>query len=121
MIRRTVRIAWTGALLGLLAAGGPGTSGIAEAGRTLVLDDASRALMQFTGIRSLRGFTANERLAWQRWSPFVLALPGVQRWSAADWRAVARVLRAKGGRRESDFAALFGAHPRLVRALYAQR
>ena len=91
------------------------------ADRTLVLDDASRALMQFTGTRSLRGFTANERLAWRRWSPFVLALPGVQRWSAADRRAVARVLRAKGGRRESDFAALFAAHPRLVRTLYAQR
>jgi hypothetical protein len=89
--------------------------------RTTVLDDASRALLQLTGIRSLRGFTAKERLAWQRWSPFVLALPGVQRWSTAEWRAVARVLRAKGGKRESDFAVLLDAHPRLVRALFTQR
>jgi hypothetical protein len=107
------------AALGARVAAQLASGGAAD--RALVLDDASRALMQFTGIRSLRGFTANERLAWQRWSPFVLALPGVQRWSAADRRAVARVLRAKGGRRESDFAALFAAHPRLVRALYAQR
>jgi hypothetical protein len=31
------------------------------------------------------------------------------------------VLRAKGGRRESDFAALFTAHPRLAWALFALR
>jgi len=77
--------------------------------------------MHFTGLRSLRGFPPDERLAWRRWSPFVLALPGLTRWSAADRRAVARVVRAKGGRRESDFAALFAAHPRLTRALFALR
>ena len=87
--------------------------------RTAALDEASRVLMQLTRLRSLRGFTANERLAWRRWSPLVLALPGLSRWSASDRRAVARVVRAKGGRRESDFAALFAAHPRLVRALYS--
>jgi hypothetical protein len=76
--------------------------------RSLVLDDASRALVQFTGIGSLRGFTANERQAWQRWS-------------IADRRAVARVLRAKGGRRESDFAVLFAAHPQLVRSFFKLR
>jgi hypothetical protein len=77
--------------------------------------------MRLAGLQSLRGFTPNERLAWRRWSPFVLALPGLQRWSAADRRAAARVVRAKGGRRESDFAALFAAHPRLARALFALR
>jgi hypothetical protein len=85
------------------------------------LKEASRTLMGLTGLRSLRGFTPSERLAWRRWSPFVLALPGVARWSAADRRAIARVVRAKGGRRESDFAALFATHPRLVRALFALR
>ena len=89
--------------------------------RATALDDASRALMRLTGLRSLRGFTANERLAWRRWSPFLLALPGLSRWSAADRRAVARLVRAKGGRRESDFAALFAAHPRLAQALFALR
>lgn len=89
------------------------------AGRDAALDEASHALMRLCGLRSLRGFSANERLAWRRWSPLVLALPGITRWSAAELRAVARVLRAKGGRRESDFAALFAAHPRLVRALFS--
>jgi len=89
--------------------------------RASALDEASRTLMHLTGLRSLRGFTPAERLAWRRWSPFVLALPGLTRWSAADRRAVARVVRAKGGRRESDFVALFTAHPRLARALFALR
>jgi hypothetical protein len=81
------------------------------------LDEASRALMRLTGVRSLAGFTRDERTAWRRWSPLVLALPGVSRWRAAERRALARVVRAKGGRRESDFAALVDAHPRLARAL----
>jgi len=51
----------------------------------------------------------------------MLALPGLARWSAADLRAVARVVQSKGGRRERDFAALFAAHPRLVRALFSLR
>jgi hypothetical protein len=89
--------------------------------RAAALIEASRALLHFTGLRSLRGFTRDERLAWRRWSPLVLALPGRTRWRTAERRAVARVLRAKGGRRESDFAALFAAHPRLARALFALR
>ena len=89
------------------------------ADRAGALTEASRAMMRLAGMRSLRGFTPNERLAWRRWSPFLLALPGLPRWSAADRRAVARIVRAKGGRRESDFATLFAAHPRLARALFA--
>ncbi len=89
--------------------------------RASVLDEASRTLMRLTGLRSLRGFSPAERLAWRRWSPFVLALPGMTRWSATDRRAVARMVRAKGGRRESDFIALFAAHPRLARARFALR
>jgi hypothetical protein len=77
--------------------------------------------MRLCGLRSLRGFSANERMAWRRWSPLVLALPGIARWSGTELRAVAHVLRAKGGRRESEFAALFAAHPRLVRALFSLR
>ena len=77
--------------------------------------------MRATGLRSLQGFTRDERAAWRRWSPFMLALPGLSRWSAAERRALARVVRAKGGRRESDFARLFDAHPRLTTALFSRR
>ena len=69
------------------------------------------------GVRSLGGFTAGERLAWERWSPLMLTLPGVERWTDEERRALARIARAKGGRRESDYIRLFDAHRKLRHAL----
>jgi len=60
-----------------------------------------------------------ERLAWERWSPIVMILPGVGRWSLANRRAFAAVIRAKGGQRESEFVRRFNAHPLLHDALKA--
>ncbi len=89
--------------------------------RERVLAQCSRETMKLTGVRSLRGFSAGERLAWQRWSPLVVfALPGVSRWSLADRRALARVIRAKGGLDENEFIARFAAHPKLERALFGK-
>ena len=82
---------------------------------------AEREAMRLCGVRSLAGLTPGERLAWRRWSPLVNALPGLSRWSRADRRALAEVVRAKGGRRESDFAARFLAHPRLGATLLGER
>ena len=77
-----------------------------------MLAECSREAMRLTGVRSLRGFSAGERLAWQRWSPVVVfALRGVSRWSPAERRALARVIRAKGGHDEVEFLARFAAHP----------
>ena len=98
--------------------------GLARAGsaRELVLAQCINTTMKLTGVRSLRGFSAGERLAWERWSPLVVfALPGVSRWSLSDKRALARVIRAKGGRDESEFIARFAAHPKLERALFGRR
>ena len=90
--------------------------------RERVLKECSRETMRLTGVRSLRGFDAGERLAWERWSPLVVfALPGVSRWSLAERRALARVIRAKGGRDEGEFIARFAAHPKLERALFGKR
>jgi hypothetical protein len=72
---------------------------------------------QLLGERGWKRLPPGERLAWERWSPLVLILPGIERWNAADRRALARVVRAKGGRRESDFSRLFDRHRRLRRAL----
>jgi hypothetical protein len=47
----------------------------------------------------------------------VRVLPGVEGWPRRDRAALARVVRAKGGRRESDFARLLDRHARLRRAL----
>jgi len=80
-------------------------------------DHVQREAMRITGLRSLGRWTAAERLAWQRWSPLLLALPGVTRWSARKRRALVRVARAKGGISERDFLERFNAHPLLGRML----
>ncbi len=69
------------------------------------------------GVRSFAGWSAAEREAWTRWAPLALVLPGLARWSAAERRALAAVVRAKGGRRESEFVARFDAHSKLRRAI----
>jgi len=79
--------------------------------------ECAREAARLLGVRSFAGWARSERLAWARWAPLVLLLPGVSRWSPANRRAAARVVRAKGGRRESDFVRLFDAHPRLPQAL----
>ncbi|HET6342346.1 MAG TPA: hypothetical protein VFG78_09220 [Gemmatimonadota bacterium] len=68
-------------------------------------------------VRNLRRLPPDERTAWERWSPLVRILPGVERWSSAERRALVSVVRAKGGRRESDFVRLFDGHVRLRRAI----
>ncbi len=84
-----------------------------EHGIRACVRDAARLV----GLRSVDSGTAGERLAWERWSPLVLALPGVERWSAGDRYALGRIVRAKGGRRESEFVHLFDAHRPLRRAI----
>lgn len=69
------------------------------------------------GLRSFRGFTTGERLAWQRWSPLILTLPGIERWPRDEKRALVEVARSKGGRRESDYLRLFDTHRKLRRSL----
>jgi hypothetical protein len=68
-------------------------------------------------VRSPRSFAPGERLAWERWAPLVMVLPGVREWSAPEKRALVAVIRAKGGRRETDFVRLFDSHPKLRRAV----
>jgi len=67
--------------------------------------------------RLLASWTPGERLAFTRWAPVVLVLPGVARWSLSERRALLDVIRAKGGPRESDFVQRFDAHARLRRAV----
>jgi hypothetical protein len=69
------------------------------------------------GVHSFYRWSAGERLAWERWAPLVLALPGIGSWSPAERRALAAVVRAKGGRRESEFVRRFDAHAKLRSAI----
>jgi hypothetical protein len=62
-------------------------------------------------------WSVEEARGFERWAPLVLVLPGVERWSAAEKTQLAEVVRAKGGRRESDFVRRFDDHNRLRRAI----
>ena len=83
-----------------------------ERAETILTAEAARLL----GART-SGWASAERLAFRRWAPLVSILPGVARWTPAEKRTLAAVIRAKGGRRESDFVRLFDAHRKLRRAV----
>ncbi|MCP5119232.1 MAG: hypothetical protein GY953_51175, partial [bacterium] len=57
------------------------------------------------------------RLAWERWAPLVLTMPGVDRWPEGDKRALGEVIDAKGGASELEFVRLFDGHRRLRTAI----
>ncbi|MHC4940312.1 MAG: hypothetical protein ACYTHK_15310 [Planctomycetota bacterium] len=61
--------------------------------------------------------TSGEKLAWERWAPLVDAMPDVESWSKTDKKALAKVIRAKGGRSEANYVALFDKHSKLRKAL----
>ena len=68
-------------------------------------------------VGSLSDLSPGERLAWRRWSPLVRILPRLERWSAGSRRALAEIIRAKGGPCEADFVARFDRHRTLRRAI----
>lgn len=74
--------------------------------------------MKKLGLASLRGWSRDERIWWERWAPMLDALPGIERWPASDRAAALRVVRAKAARRETDFVKRFEEHPRLGRAIF---
>jgi hypothetical protein len=89
--------------------------------RSMAMKACSREALVLLGLKSLKGWTTDERQAWARWAPLIVSIEGLSRWSAAEKRALAHVVRAKAGRRESDSVALLAAHGRLERELLAGR
>jgi len=87
------------------------------ANREKAVRTLSREAAHLLGIRTQQSWPAGERLAWERWSPLIVMLPGISRWRLQEKRALVQVVRAKGGRRESDFVTLFDKHRRLRRAI----
>jgi len=84
-----------------------------ERGLRVCADEAA----ELCGVRGWRTWDSGERLAWLRWSPLMLVLPGVERWSPSERRALVEVARSKGGRRESDYVRKLDAHRKLRTAL----
>jgi hypothetical protein len=91
----------------------------AGADRETAVDACEKRVARQLGVSSLEGFAPGERLWWRRFAPLLDALPGLARWGLAERRALVRIVRAKGGRRESAYVRRFDAHPRLVAAILA--
>ena len=77
----------------------------------------AQAALRRLGAGSDARWPRDERQAWARLAPIVLALPGIDTWSANDKRAAIATLRAKGGVRELDFLRCVDAHAPLSTAL----
>ena len=95
------------------------TRRLAETGhrsRRRARDAVAHALAQDLGIDSMAGWSQEERRWVVRLSPIVSALHPVA-WPPVERRSLVRLLRAKGGEEERDFAVRFGRHERFFVAL----
>lgn len=71
---------------------------------------------QLCGVQGWQRWPQAEAMWWRRWAPLILLLD-VGSWTAAERRALVAVVRAKGGRRESEFVRLLDGHRTLRAAL----
>ncbi|HTR98077.1 MAG TPA: hypothetical protein VMH61_09250 [Candidatus Acidoferrales bacterium] len=110
-------------VLGLLPLPNVGLAAMDLLAKRFGADDARGAgACELEAVRRLghgpeRAWSRDERRAFTRWAPLVLALPGLERWPARERRALLAVIRAKGGVRESEFVRRFDAHVRLRAAV----
>lgn len=72
-----------------------------------------RRVAQAFGISNWKQWSADEITGFHRMAPLLACLPGVERWSARDKNLLARIVRAKGSRRERDYALLVSRHSRF--------
>jgi hypothetical protein len=87
--------------------------------RERAVAECTNAIVARCVIDDLARWSAPERAALARWAPLLCSIPGFERWSPRERRATALVVRAKGGRRESDFVRAFDRHARLRGAIVA--
>ncbi len=81
--------------------------------------ELSAEVADLLGSPAWKELTREERQACERWAPLVSCLKGVESWSASERRALFEVMRAKGGRRESEFVIKFDKHAKLRAAFRA--
>jgi hypothetical protein len=79
--------------------------------------ESVRRVARSLGIPDWKRWSADEITAFHRMAPLLACLPGVERWSARERRLLARIVRAKGSRRERDYALLASRHRRFREAV----
>ncbi len=85
--------------------------------RERALHECAQEAMAQCGLVSLRGFSPDQKVAWQRWAPLVVMLKP-HTWTGAERQSLVDVIRAKGGRSEREFVSLYATHPRLDAAIH---
>lgn len=98
-------------------AAGARLSATRGADRTAALQAAGESLRVRLGVSSWRGFSADQRAAWNALAPLVLDMD-LERWSEAERAALVPLLRAKGGRSERGYLQRVIAHRRFEAALF---
>jgi len=104
--------------LGVLAAGA--TRILAAEGclhREEAMARIARRVARDLGASGWRGWTADERRAFEGLAPLVALIPGLGGWPAREKRALVRLMRAKGARREIGYVEALRESHALRRAL----
>ena len=78
---------------------------------------ARRTVIRALGISGWQRWSAPEQMALERLSPILVLIPDLPRWTPAEKRALVRIIKAKGGRREAAYIGLLREHHRLARSL----
>lgn len=76
-----------------------------------------KGLARTLRLQGWRSWTLDEIIGFRRLAPLLVCIPGLGRWAPAERRLLARVIRAKGARRERPYALLLQRHLRLREAL----
>ncbi len=87
--------------------------------RRAAMREAAARAARALGVSRWRSWPPDERRAFERLSVVAALIPKLDRWSAADRRALVGILRAKGGRSELPYLRLLHDHRRLRRSLEA--
>ena len=95
----------------------PWMPGLGLAAELACEEDANeRALRRFK-VANTASWSVDEKLAWRRFAPVLMALDGVNRWNEHDKQTAVSTIRAKGGRRELSYLKQFNRHAALGRSL----
>ncbi len=84
-----------------------------DGNRRLAERASVRRVARVLEIADWKRWSADEITGLHRMAPLLACLPGVESWSRRDRRQLARVVRAKGSRRERDYALLASRHRRF--------
>jgi hypothetical protein len=75
--------------------------------------ESVRRVARSLGLADLKQWSADEIKGFHRMAPLLACLPEIERWSARERNLLARIVRAKGSRRERDYALLASRHRRF--------